>query len=348
MTEDGVRATMRDVAALAGVSTKTVSNVVTGAANVRPGTRERVEAAMARLDFVPNLSARGLRSGRSGVIALALPALDTPYSSELLHAIVEAAHRRGLSVQIEETATEPKRERDLLARARAQLVDGLVLNPVRLEDSVVAQADRLPPIVMIGEVEAPGADHVRVDSVGAAAEATRHVIAQGARRVAVLGGDLENPRATATSRLRLRGVTEALSDAGLPFDPARAIDPEQWTLEASERAVRALLDRGAAFDALVAFTDTLAMGALRALSAHGVDVPRDVLLTGFDDVQLSRFTTPSLTTIAFDLVDFSEAVMDLLVSRMGDRDAPPRSITLPHRLVVRESTRAVPRGSAPA
>src|SRR6478609_7736108 len=172
------RATMKDVAALAGVSAKTVSNVLTGTAAVRPETQQRVESAMRELDFVPNLSARGLRKGRSGIIAVALPDLATAFSAELVHRIVEAAHERGLAVQIEETASEPEREKELVSRARAHLVDGLILNPIRLEDSVLKYADRLPPLVVIGEVEQNRADHVRIDSRRAAADVTRHVLSR--------------------------------------------------------------------------------------------------------------------------------------------------------------------------
>ena len=143
---------MRDVATRAGVSPKTVSNVINGVVFVRPDTRERVEQAMAELDYVPNLSARGLRNGRSGVLALALPNLDTQYSAETIGAFVEAAHGRGWAIQVEETGAEPQRERELLSRARAHLVDGLILNPITLEDSVIAQVQNLPPLVLIGIV----------------------------------------------------------------------------------------------------------------------------------------------------------------------------------------------------
>src|SRR6478736_4384155 len=138
LNNGAVRATVKDVAARAGVSPKTVSNVINGVVFVRPETRERVERALAELDYVPNLGARGLRNGRYGLIALALPDLSTAYSAELAHHFVEEGHARGWSVQIEETAAEPTRERDLLWRARSHLVDGLVLNPVSLEVSVLA------------------------------------------------------------------------------------------------------------------------------------------------------------------------------------------------------------------
>ncbi|WP_242684612.1 LacI family DNA-binding transcriptional regulator [Microbacterium sp. SD291] len=338
---------MKDVAALAGVSPKTVSNVVTGTVAVRDETRVRVETAMAELDFVPNLSARGLRSGRSGIIAVALPDLATAYSAELVHRIVQAAHERGLAVQIEETATEPEREKELLSRARAQLVDGLILNPIRLEDSVIRYADRLPPIVVIGEVEQTRTDHVRIDSRVAAADAARHVIARGARRIAVIGADDDQEIETATSRLRLEGVHDALREAGIPRDPRLEVNTLPWSMAAGADAARALLAREVGFDAVIALTDSLALGVLHALHAHGIRVPEDVIVTGFDDVEFSDFTSPSLTTIAFDRRAFAEAALGLLESRMDDRTAPPRGLTLSHRLIERASTSGSPAGYRP-
>ncbi|GAB3596037.1 LacI family DNA-binding transcriptional regulator [Microbacterium tumbae] len=332
---------MKDVAALAGVSPKTVSNVVTGTAAVREETRARVEAAMAELDFVPNLSARGLRQGRSGIIALALPDLGTAYSAELVQRIVESAHARGLAVQIEETAAEPAREHALLSRARANLVDGLILNPIRLEDSVVRDAGRLPPIVVLGEVEQDRADQVRIDSRRAGADAARHVIARGARRIAVLGGD-DDPTATATSRLRLAGVHDALGEAEMPRDPAREVNRRPWSMAAGADGIRELLDRRVPFDAVVAFTDSLAAGALHALHAYGIVVPDQVIVTGFDDVEFSQFTSPSLTTVGFDRHALAEAVLDLLQSRMDDRSIAPRALTVAHRILERGSTSRAP------
>lgn len=341
------RPTMKDVAALAGVSPKTVSNVVTGTTAVSEDTRRKVEAAMAELDFVPNLNARGLRKGRSGIIAVALPDLATAFSAELMHRIVDAAHERGLAVQIEETATDPERERELVSRARAHLVDGLILNPIRLEDSVLKYADRLPPLVVLGEVEQNRADHVRIDSRLAAADVTRHVIAQGATRIAAIGADDDPSVATATSRLRLAGVHDALRDAGITRDAALEINPMPWSMTGGARGVQTLLRRGVPFDAIIAFTDTLALGALHALHDHGVSVPDDVIVTGFDDVEFSRYTAPSLTTIAFDRRAFADAALSLLESRMDDRATVPRALTLSHHLLERDSTRGRPRGYRP-
>jgi DNA-binding LacI/PurR family transcriptional regulator len=332
------RATMKDVAELARVSPKTVSNVVTGTAVVAPATRERVEEAMRALDFVPNLSARGLRNGRSGVIAVALPDLATAFSADLLHALVAAAHERGYAVQVEETAVEPQRERELVSRARAHLVDGLILNPIRLEDSAVERIDDLPPIVLIGEVEQHRTDRVLIDSRAAAHDVAAHVLARGARRIAVIGGDAEDTRATATSRLRFAGVRDALSAAGLDPEPVDAIGSIPWSVAGGAEGAAMLLARGIPFDALVAFTDSMAVGALGVLAEAGVRVPDDVLLTGFDDVEVARYIAPALTTVSFDRREFARRTVDLLAARISERGAPAREVVVPHRVVERAST----------
>jgi DNA-binding LacI/PurR family transcriptional regulator len=330
---------MKDVAALAAVSPKTVSNVVTGTVFVRPETLERVQAAMAELHFVPNLSARGLRNGRSGTIAVALPDLATPFSADLLHHIVEVAHERGFAVQVEETATEPGREVELLSRARAHLIDGLILNPIRLEDSVVDHAGHLPPVVLIGEVEQQLTDRVLIDSRAAARDITRHVIERGARRIAVVGGDDRADIATATSRLRLAGYRDALAEAGIAHDPRLAYNPFPWTIASAATAIDQFEARGVSFDAIVAFTDSLALGALHAITARGLRSPRDVLITGFDDVEMAAYASPALTTVRLDRRAFAEEAFRLLEDRMTERSSPPRAVTVPYEIIERASTR---------
>lgn len=335
---------MKDVAALAGVSAKTVSNVLTGTAAVRPETQQRVESAMRELDFVPNLSARGLRNGRSGVIAIALPDLATAYSAEMLHHLVNAAHRRGYAVQIEETALQPQRERDLVSRARQHLVDGVVLNPIRIEDSVVDRDHRLPPVVLIGEVEQHVTDRVLVDSRAGARDAVAHLVAQGARRIAAIGGDEQAALATATSRLRLAGMRDALDEAGLAHDRRREINALPWNLQAGAIGVRTLLERRVDFDAVLCFTDSIAVGALHALAGAGIRVPDDVLVCGFDDIEQSRYTTPELTTVSFDRDEFARATVALLEERIAARDIPVRAVAIEHRVIARASTGAAPGG----
>ncbi len=334
-----MRATVRDVAARAGVSPKTVSNVINGVVFVRPETRERVEQAVADLQYVPNLSARGLRNGRTGAIALAFPHLGMEYSAEMLDQFVEVAHEKGWSIQLEQTGKRPEREKELLSRGREHLVDGLVLNPTRLETSAIVGADTLPPVVVIGEVEQDLVDRVALDSVAAARDMTEYLLSLGHRRIAAVGTIGEGFE-SASARTRTHGYRDALARAGVPHDPALEIAVSDWEPGTAGEAFLQALDSGLEADAVFCFTDTMATGVLSALSSRRIRVPDDISVAGFDDVASGRYSSPPLTTISFDKRAFAEATLSLLSERVADRSLPPRAVTVPHRVVARESTRA--------
>ncbi|TWD84228.1 LacI family transcriptional regulator [Kribbella amoyensis] len=344
-----MRATVKDVAKLAGVSPKTVSNVINGVVFVRPETRARVEQALTELDYVPNMSARGLRNGRSGMIGLALPDLLRPYSAEITHLVVELAHERGWGVQIEQTASEPEREYELLSKARTNLVDGLILNPVNLDDSAVMSAGPLPAVVLIGDVDQDVVSQVLIDNVEAAKDMTRHLVEQGYRRIAAVGtpeipsGSSGNGRiggrteavGSAASRLRAAGYHEVLAEHGLP---ALDIALDRWSPQGAATVLSRFLRENEPPDALFCFTDSLAMGAVSVLWSAGLSIPGDCAVAGFDNIGESQFTVPPLTTVDFDRRAFVQAALDLLGERMADRTATPRRIVIPHRIVRRAST----------
>ncbi|WP_420368641.1 LacI family DNA-binding transcriptional regulator [Curtobacterium sp. L1-20] len=334
-----MRATVRDVAALAGVSPKTVSNVINGGVAVRPDTKARVERALAELDYVPNLSARGLRNGRSGAIALTLPEMASAYSAELAQWFVELARERSWTVQLDQTGNDPDRERDLVSRARAHLVDGLILNPVSLSASVLASTEGLPPTVVIGEVEPEHVDQVHVDSRAAAEQVTAHLVAAGHRRIAIVGA-ARATAPTATSELRERGYLAGLAAAGIAPEPSLRVPLAGWTTSEAAAAFADWLDTNPLPDAVFAFTDSIAFGVLHVLAARGVRVPEQVSVMGFDDVDGAAFAIPALSTVSFDRRAFATAALDLLTRRIEDRDAPPQTVVIPHRIVDRASVAA--------
>lgn len=328
-----MRATVRDVAARAGVSPKTVSNVLNGTFRVSPDTRKRVEEAMRALDYVPNLSARGLRNGRTGMIAVALPDLRMSYSAEMCSCFVEAAARRGLHVQLEQTGDSKEREAELMSRARAQLVDGLILNPVLLETTAVQRGVELPPVVLIGEVDQPIVDHVWIDNVAAVREITQLLVDEGHRRIAIVGA---GPMATA--QLRLRGYRQVLQAAGLATDPELEISCRDWNSPGAAESFAEYLDHHPTPDAVVCMTDSLAMGVISALHSRGLSVPADVSVVGYDNIIDSATTIPPLTTIDFDKQLVAETAIQVLTERIADPDRPIMSVTIPHRIVRRAST----------
>jgi DNA-binding LacI/PurR family transcriptional regulator len=338
-----MRASVRDVAARAGVSPKTVSNVVHGRSNVATETRLRVQAAMVELEYRPNLTARSLRSGRTGLLTLAIPHLAAPYFAELAHLIIEAAAAREYTVLIEETEGLRSREADVLNGVPPRPSDGTVISPLALNEDDIRDAVPRGPIVLLGERIADGpADHVAVDNDAVAREATTHVIGLGRHRIAAIGYQ-EDPLA-GTSQLRYQGFCAALADAGLEVGEPVPVDGYRWADGAA--AVDQLLQHESVPDALVCFNDELAIGALRRLTELGYSVPGNVAVIGVDDIAEARYVTPSLTTISPDKVLLAATVVDCLIARIdGARDVP-RDVVIPHRLVVRESTRTRPRGAA--
>ena len=333
-----MRHRLKEVAERAGVSVKTVSNVVNGYAHVRPATRARVEEAIAALDYRPNISARNLRRGRTGIIALAVPELDIPYFAELAKHVVAAAAQHDWIVLIDQTNGDATQERLIVSGIRDHAIDGLIFSPLALAAADLDLGADAPPLVLLGErVHHGPADHVAIDNVAAARQVTAHLLGQGRRRVAAIGA--QHTAEGVTARLRLQGYTLAMNDAGRPYDQRLVAPAPEWHRSDGAAAMRQLLAVDPPPDAVVCFNDTLALGALRALHEAGLHAPGDVAVAGFDDIEDGRFSVPTLTTIAPDKAYLAQAAVDLLAARLGaGRAGPAQELTAPHELLVREST----------
>jgi len=335
-----VRVRLRDVADRAGVSVKTVSNVVNGYVHVAPATRARVQTVLDEMGYRPNLAARHLRTGRTGVIALALPELDNPYFAELTGFVVQAAEEHGWTVLVDQT--DGLRDRELLVASgiRNHLIDGLILSPVALgTEDLARRGPEDIPLVLLGEKISTGpVDHVAIDNVAAACAATQHLVAQGRTRIAAIGGQPGAPSGVA--HLRRRGWEEALLGAGLPIDDLWVAEVPTFRREHGAEAMAALLDREDPPDAVFCFNDTLALGALRMLADRGLRVPEDVAVIGLDDIQDGRFSVPTLSTIGPDKEFIARTAVRMLAERLDDAgDALlPRDVRAGFELVARGST----------
>lgn len=333
--------TMADVARRAEVSIKTVSNVINGYPHIRPATRSRVEQAIDELGYRLNLSARLLRTRRTGLITLAVPELSLPYFAELADAVIRAADDHGLTVLIEQTSGRRDRELAVLAGARRTLTDGVLFSPLALgpQDADAFTVDF--PMVLLGErIFGAPADHVTMNNVTGARAATEHLLALGRRRIAVLGGDLGATDAPTSATLRVDGHAEALAAAGLDLDPDLVVPAAQWHRLEGAQALGAALDRGAEIDAVFALNDALALGALYALHARGLDVPGQVALIGFDDVEDVRFATPTISSLAPGRDEIAHTAVRLLTERIEPATAqrPFVRVVTDARVLARQST----------
>jgi DNA-binding LacI/PurR family transcriptional regulator len=328
---------LRDVAAHAGVSIRTVSNVVNDFQYVAPATRARVQASIDALGYRPNVAARNLRRGRTGLLALVVPEIDSPYFSDLAARTVRIAEDDGWTVLIDQTDGDAARERRLLHGERSQLVDGVIFSPWSTAAEELATRRDATPFVLLGEhAGAPPVDHVVIDNVAAAREAVAHLLAGGRRDIAAIG--IEASVANETARQRQLGFRGALAAAGLPWRADREAAVTSLHRAEGHRAMSGLLATGDRPDAVFCFSDELALGALRALADAGLRVPDDVALVGFDDIEDGRYAVPTLTTIAPDKDRIAQLALQVLRDRLAGDDRPARVITAPHRLVVRESS----------
>ena len=328
--------TLKDVAEVAGVSARTVSNVVNGYVHVAEETRRRVQEACDRLGYRPNVMARNLRSGRSKVIALVVPEIGSPYFGELGQSIIEEARKHGYVVLIDHTGGDVEQEKDFLIRSSASnLFDGVILSPSRVSDSELRSILKVPFVLLGPRLFDPGFDHVSIDNVAAAAEITGHLLKQGRRRVAAIGDQRWGGSA---AQVRTSGYRKAHTDLGVEIVEELIIPTAHFQRENGAAAMSHLLESGKQPDAVFCFNDLLALGAIRAIHQHKLRVPEDIAVVGFDNIDEGRYSTPSLTTIAPDRRVIARLAVERLLARIdGEQvDAPPRLI-VPHELLVRES-----------
>ncbi len=353
---NGYHYTSLDIALLAGVAQSTVSRALSGSTAIASATRQRIKTIADALDYHVDLRARRLRTRKTGTLTLLLfadqpgaspeasrPAGATqaggqaelnPFFLTILGGITLAANRRGYDLIVSLQQLSSDWHADFL---RSRKADGLILLGYgdfrRLEKTLRKLVAQQTPFVRWGSVRSgqPGLS-VGCDNAGGAAAATRQLLANGRRRIAFLG---DRSAASPEFRERHRGYSEALREAGLRADPALCVDAALQHRHAGAEAVSRLLDQGRRFDAIVAASDQIAISALSALHRHGLRVPADIALTGFDDIPLASLTTPALSTVRQDPIQAGEHLIDLLTAEIEGRAT--QSVLLAPQLIVRES-----------
>jgi len=328
------RVTLADVAARVGVSAKSVSNVVNGTGWVGDEMRRRILDAIDELGYRPNLAARQLRNGRSGLIALVLPDLREPYFAEFASQFIATAQQRALTVLVAQTGGSRDAELSMMSGEGFPALDGIVMSPLQLTAEDIPERSSGPPLIVIGEqaepLVGPTVHHVGIDNTSAATSATAHLIEQGRRRIAAVGVQKFGP--TATSQLRFDGYRRALTDAAIPIDPALFAHVEHFNRAEGSTAVQRLLEDRIDFDALFCFSDTLALGALYTLASHRIAVPDQVRVMGFDAIEEGRFHIPTFSTMEPGVEEASRTILDILAD--ADRSAG-RHHNVPYSLIAR-------------
>jgi DNA-binding LacI/PurR family transcriptional regulator len=331
------RVRMRDVAAHAGVSVRTVSNVVNGYVHVSADTRARVQQSLDELGYKMDYLARGLKSGRTGFIAMVVPYLDDPYFALVAQAVVRAAARRGVGVLVEMTGNDPAAELKILRDGTANLADGLLL--CHMGHQLDASLEPPPgfPLVVIGEhCPGPHLDHVGMDDAGAARAAVQHVIQSGRERIIMIGAGTGD-----SGRLRYDGYRQAIVKAGLRATEMLAPHDREPSMAGGLAEMDSYLDSAAEIpDAVFAANDAMAIGVMHSLTRHGFRIPGDIAVIGIGGIAEGEYITPSLSSVAFDLDKMAGRALDLLEEQTRPDNGPrtPQHEFIPFRLIAREST----------
>ncbi|SCK05284.1 LacI family DNA-binding transcriptional regulator [Vogesella sp. LIG4] len=322
-------AKIKDVAELAGVSVSTVSRVLCNGP-VSDKVRKRVEAAMAKLDYRPNLAARRLRSQHTDTIGLIVSDIRNPFFTAVSRAVEDEAYRNGMRVILCNTDENPEKEAMYLKLMREERVTGVILAPTRHSAAALDTESLGFPVVMIDRTPAQGdGDAVVLDNRRAAAQLVEHLLAAGYRDIGGLFGNTSS-----TGAERHAGFVDALGSAGLPA-PARFVPP---SVEAAEAAVSTWLAEPDRPRALLISNGIFLLGAVRAIKAAGLSLPHDLALAGFDNEVWTGLIDPGLTVIEQPVDEIGRSAMAMLLARLED---PARS----HRHVVLQG-RLVPRGSS--
>ena len=341
-------ANMRDVAKLADVSQRTVSNVVNGYAHVRPETRERVQRAIVALRYRPNVSAQKLRQGRTGMLALAVPEIAAPYFAELADYVQRRAAERDVTLLIDQTGGVRERELLVLDGYRSNIIDGLILSPLSVTPADLTDRGLDFPTVLLGEsVNTGGFLHISIDNVAAARLATEHLLGLGHRRIAAVGSmpdrDILGP-----AERRLRGFTEAIRNAGLSLDLDLIFSASPWTRMSGYQVAAEIIRGKTDVNAMFCFNDLLALGAMKAMRDHGVRVPEDIAVIGWDDIEECSYSSPTLSSVTPDKTGIARLAVDLLLDRISGEPLGVTEVTAGFTITARESTGTRGDGAAPA
>lgn len=345
------RVTIKDVAREAEVSFKTVSNVLNGTGSMRDETRRRVEETMVKLGYKANASARSLRTGKTGLIGLAVSPFDQPFASYLAGKVIDAARERQFGVVID---TYRNTVEDIVDDMNRLTADGwIAFATASLRDKALQISQSLP-IVLAGDYLSHGTmDSVTMPNVESVYTVTKRLLETGSRRIGLLGApewlDGEHNRkdsiperideiftATEGSReLRTRGFLEAFRDVGVDVDWSIFFAAEPWTSISGSAAVERMTDIP---QALICLNDAMAIGAMHELQQKGYKVPDDIQIIGFDNIEESRYSTPSLSTIDPLVDDYARTAVRMLIERIEGYDGPIRTYTTDFHFEERGST----------
>jgi LacI family fructose operon transcriptional repressor len=324
---------IKDVAKAAGVSTATVSRVLSNGNHVRPEVRKKVMEAVERLGYRPNLVARSLRSQQSNTIGLIVSDIRNPFFTSLSRAVEDTAYEQGYTVFLCNTDENPEKETIYLNLMRDESVAGVIFSPTRQTASNFATFSRAYPIVIVDRtVGNAEVDMVLLDNVDSGYRLTKHLLENGYRRIAALCGEMST-----TGKERHAGYEKALREYEL-LPTSELVKFVQPRPEAGHDATLKLLDATTRPDAILTTNSLLAVGALQAIRERNLTIPDDVALVTFDETTWASLVQPAITLIEQPTYEIGQTATELLLQRIADPKRSTRQVILKGRLLERGSS----------
>lgn len=325
---------MKDVAEAAGVSTATVSRVLNKSADVDPALVARVLSAVERLRYKPNLTARGLRTQSTPVLALIISDIENPFFTSVCRGVEDVASSAGYSVMLCNADGDLAKEQEYISMLSSQNVSGVIISPASYDSTDVTPLIERGINILTIDRELPiECDAVRINNQLGSRIATQHLLSSGARRVACITG----PRFASTARDRLAGYIEALEAAGLVAETELQFYAD-FKDEGGYHAIGLLLEMEDPPDAIFVTNNRMTTGALHALKEFNISIPDEVSLVGFDDLPWAEIVSPAVTTVRQPTYEMGTAAARKLIERLEGDVSAPQTIIFDPELIVRASS----------
>ena len=326
---------MRDIAKLAGVSSATVSNVINGSSVVRPETAARVRKVIEETRFVPNGSAATLKYGRSSSYGLIIPDITNPFFPEFIRSFEAILVSNSQDMFMATTDLHVSRMQQTIRRMLIRQVDGVALLAAEIETGPIEALihHRVPLVTMDRRVVGPGLSDVMIDYLSGMREAVRHLRGLGHQRIAYIGGS----SGLTISDHRINAFHQAMDDSGLPVR-SEYIRSGNYRISGGETCMEELFSLTEQATAIMCTNDLTAIGALRVIRRHGLSVPEDLSVIGFDDIEMSDIIQPPLTTVRLSREDLAQAFYTALSDFGKDSHVTGREYRVTTSLVLRDST----------
>lgn len=327
---------IREVARIAGVSVATVSRALSSPEKVSDASIKKVKDAIAKVNYRPNMLARNFRSARSYSIVVMVPNISNPFFGNIIRSVELKAQKLGYSVLLGNTQDQQDREKEYVKLAETRLADGIIqLRPFQDEDSIL-QGATFPYVYLCTTESTPG-PCVRIDNVAAVERVMEHLFKLKHRRIGLITGPNENPHTVD----RMKGYRQALEKAGINFDPSLIAEGEYTTWSGADAAAQ-LCNVANRPTAIVSMNDEMAIGAIQALRSRGLSIPQDISVTGFDNIDYSRYCDPPLTTVGQPTDEMGAKAVDLLVRLINGENLSEEKYVFPFEFEQRQSTAFAP------